>query len=53
MQLRRARNFSGAGGLGAGPAVFSEGEMLSFAGIPYFAPDFSRSVRIRNLLKIK
>jgi peptide chain release factor 3 len=32
---------------------FSEGEMLQFTGIPYFAPDFFRSVRIRNPLKIK
>ena len=32
---------------------FSEGEMLTFTGIPYFAPDFFRSVRIRNPLKIK
>ena len=32
---------------------FSEGEMLAFTGIPYFAPDFFRSVRIRNPLKIK
>ncbi len=33
--------------------TFSEGEMLQFTGIPYFAPDFFRSVRIRNPLKIK
>jgi peptide chain release factor 3 len=32
---------------------FSEGEMLQYTGIPYFAPDFFRSVRIRNPLKIK
>jgi len=32
---------------------FSEGEPLQFTGIPYFAPDFFRSVRIRNPLKIK
>jgi peptide chain release factor 3 len=32
---------------------FSEGEMLQFTGIPYFAPDFFRAVRIRNPLKIK
>ncbi len=32
---------------------FSEGEMLQFTGIPYFAPDFFRSVRILNPLKIK
>jgi peptide chain release factor 3 len=32
---------------------FSEGEMLQFTGIPYFAPDFFRTVRIRNPLKIK
>ncbi|HVL75022.1 MAG TPA: peptide chain release factor 3 [Noviherbaspirillum sp.] len=32
---------------------FSEGEMLQFTGIPYFAPDFFRLVRIRNPLKIK
>ena len=32
---------------------FSEGEMLQFTGIPYFAPDFFRVVRIRNPLKIK
>jgi peptide chain release factor 3 len=33
--------------------TFSEGESLQFTGIPYFAPDFFRSVRIRNPLKIK
>ena len=32
---------------------FSEGELLQFTGIPYFAPDFFRAVRIRNPLKIK
>ncbi|MDO8301121.1 peptide chain release factor 3 [Lacisediminimonas sp.] len=32
---------------------FSEGEMLQFTGIPFFAPDFFRSVRIRNPLKVK
>jgi peptide chain release factor 3 len=32
---------------------FSEGEMLTFTGIPFFAPDFFRQVRIRNPLKIK
>ncbi len=32
---------------------FSEGEMLQFTGIPYFAPDFFRSVRIRNPIKVK
>ena len=32
---------------------FSEGEPLQFTGIPYFAPDFFRVVRIRNPLKIK
>jgi peptide chain release factor 3 len=32
---------------------FSEGEMLQFTGIPYFAPDFFRAVRIRNPLKVK
>ena len=32
---------------------FSEGELLQFTGIPYFAPDFFRQVRIRNPLKIK
>ena len=32
---------------------FSEGELLQFTGIPYFAPDFFRVVRIRNPLKIK
>jgi peptide chain release factor 3 len=32
---------------------FSEGEPLQFTGIPYFAPDFFRAVRIRNPLKVK
>jgi len=32
---------------------FSEGEMLSFTGIPYFAPELFRVVRIRNPLKVK
>ena len=32
---------------------FSEGELLQFTGIPYFAPDFFRVVRIRNPLKVK
>ncbi|MDP3843540.1 MAG: peptide chain release factor 3 [Oxalobacteraceae bacterium] len=32
---------------------FSEGEFLQFTGIPYFAPDFFRSVRILNPLKVK
>ena len=32
---------------------FSEGEMLTFTGIPYFAPDLFRTVRIRNPLKVK
>ncbi len=32
---------------------FSEGEMLSFTGIPYFAPELFRVARIRNPLKIK
>lgn len=32
---------------------FSEGEALQFTGIPYFAPDFFRSVRILNPLKVK
>ncbi len=32
---------------------FSEGELLQFTGIPYFAPDFFRSVRILNPLKVK
>lgn len=32
---------------------FSEGELLQFTGIPYFAPELFRIVRIRNPLKIK
>jgi peptide chain release factor 3 len=32
---------------------FSEGEMLQYTGIPYFAPELFRSVRIRNPLKVK
>jgi peptide chain release factor 3 len=32
---------------------FSEGEMLQFTGIPYFAPELFRTVRIRNPLKMK
>ena len=32
---------------------FSEGELLQFTGIPYFAPDLFRVVRIRNPLKLK
>lgn len=32
---------------------FSEGEALQFKGIPYFAPEIFRSVRIRNPLKVK
>ena len=32
---------------------FSEGEMLRFTGIPYFAPELFRVARIRNPLKIK
>ncbi len=32
---------------------FSEGEVLQFTGIPYFAPDFFRSVRIKNPIKVK
>ncbi len=32
---------------------FSEGEALQFTGIPFFAPELFRSVRIRNPLKIK
>ncbi|TXT24734.1 MAG: peptide chain release factor 3 [Gallionellaceae bacterium] len=32
---------------------FSEGEPLQFTGIPYFAPDFFRSVRIKNPIKVK
>jgi peptide chain release factor 3 len=32
---------------------FSEGEILQYTGIPYFAPDFFRIARIRNPMKIK
>lgn len=32
---------------------FSEGEMLVFTGIPFFAPELFRSVRIKNPLKMK
>lgn len=32
---------------------FSEGEALQFTGIPFFAPEIFRSVRIRNPLKVK
>ncbi len=32
---------------------FSEGEMLAFTGIPFFAPELFRSVRIKNPMKIK
>ena len=32
---------------------FSEGEMLQFTGIPFFAPELFRAVRIKNPLKIK
>jgi peptide chain release factor 3 len=32
---------------------FSEGELLQFTGIPYFAPDFFRTVRILNPLRVK
>lgn len=32
---------------------FSEGELLQFTGIPYFAPDLFRVVRIKNPLKVK
>ncbi|TDR33028.1 peptide chain release factor 3 [Hydromonas duriensis] len=32
---------------------FSEGEMLAFTGIPFFAPELFRIVRIKNPLKIK
>lgn len=32
---------------------FTEGEALSFTGIPYFAPEMFRTIRIRNPLKIK
>ncbi|WP_434779007.1 peptide chain release factor 3 [Neisseria sp. Ec49-e6-T10] len=32
---------------------FSEGELLAFTGIPFFAPELFRVVRIKNPLKIK
>jgi peptide chain release factor 3 len=32
---------------------FSEGEDLTFTGIPFFAPELFRSVRIKNPLKLK
>ncbi|MCV2509425.1 MAG: peptide chain release factor 3, partial [Neisseriaceae bacterium] len=32
---------------------FSEGEKLTFTGIPYFAPEIFRKVRIKNPLKTK
>ncbi|WP_269531958.1 peptide chain release factor 3 [Chitinimonas sp. BJYL2] len=32
---------------------FSEGEKLAFTGIPYFAPELFRSVRIKNPMKLK
>ncbi|MDR2196270.1 MAG: peptide chain release factor 3 [Gallionellaceae bacterium] len=32
---------------------FSEGEVLQFTGIPYFAPDHFQVVRIRNPMKVK
>ncbi|KUM05239.1 peptide chain release factor 3 [Chromobacterium subtsugae] len=32
---------------------FSEGEELAFTGIPFFAPEMFRSVRIKNPLKLK
>jgi len=32
---------------------FSDGEALQYTGIPYFAPDFFRAVRIRNPIKVK
>lgn len=32
---------------------FTEGELLQFTGIPFFAPEMFRSVRIKNPLKIK
>lgn len=32
---------------------FSEGELLQFKGIPYFAPELFRVVRIKNPLKLK
>lgn len=32
---------------------FSEGEELAFTGIPFFAPELFRSIRIKNPLKLK
>ena len=32
---------------------FTEGEVLQYTGIPYFAPEIFRSVRIRNPIKVK
>ena len=32
---------------------FSEGEMLTYTGIPFFAPELFRGVRIKNPLKMK
>ncbi|GGY20646.1 peptide chain release factor 3 [Paludibacterium paludis] len=32
---------------------FSDGELLQFTGIPFFAPELFRTVRIRNPLKLK
>ena len=32
---------------------FSEGELLAFTGIPFFAPELFRSVRIKNPLRMK
>lgn len=32
---------------------FSEGEILTYTGIPFFAPEMFRSVRIKNPLKMK
>ena len=32
---------------------FSEGETLQFTGIPYFAPDYFQTVRIKNPMKVK
>ena len=33
--------------------VLSEGELLQFTGIPYFAPDLFRRARMRDPLKVK
>jgi len=33
--------------------TFSEGEALQYTGIPYFAPDFFQTVRIKNPMKVK